>query len=66
MIYYGEIIIPAAEREQNEFDYSLRALKEYNPRKDFKYKKLKDDLVINAQNFYDGREMVINKFEDKI
>ena len=66
MIYYGEIIIPAAEREQNELNYSLRALKEYNPRKDFKYKKLKDDLVINAQNFYDGREMVINKFEDKI
>ena len=24
------------------------------------------DLVINAQNFYDGREMVINAFKDKI
>ena len=66
VIYYGEIIIPAVEREQGEFDYSLRALKEYNPRKVSKYKKLKDDLVINAQNFYDGREMVINAFEDKI
>ena len=44
----------------------LEILKKYKPRNDFKYKKLKDDLAINVQNFYDGREMIINAFKDKI
>ena len=66
VIYYGEIVIPAAEREQGEFNYLLEVLKEYNSRKDSKNKKLKDNLVINPQNFYDGREMIINAFKSKI
>ena len=37
----------------------------YKPTKDSN-KKLKDDLVINAKTFYDGREMVVNAFKDKI
>ena len=38
----------------------------YKPKKDSKYKKLQDDVLINAQNFYDGREMIINAFKDKM
>ena len=65
-IYYGEILIPGAEREQNNFDDMLEILKKYKPRKDSKYYKLKDDPLINIQNFYDGREMIINAFKNKI
>ena len=66
VIYYGDVIIPGAEREQNEFDDMLEIIKPYRPKKDSKYKKIKDDLVINAQKFYDRREMIINAFKDKI
>ena len=38
----------------------------YRLKKDSKCKKLKYDLVINAQNFYDGREVITNAFKDKI
>ena len=65
VIYYGDVIIPGAEREQNEFDDMLEIIKPYRPKKDSKYKKIKDDLVINAQKFYDRREMIINAFKDK-
>ena len=65
-IYYGEILIPGAEREKNNFDDMIRILKAYKPRKDSKYYKLKQDLLINAQNFYDGREMIIKAFKNKI
>ena len=41
-------------------------LKAYRPRKDSKYYKLKQDLLINAQNFYNGREMIVNAFKNKI
>ena len=30
------------------------------------YKKKKDDLLINVKNFYDGREMIVNVFKNKI
>ena len=39
VIYYGGVLIPGAEREQNEFDDMLEILKKYKPRKDSKYKK---------------------------
>ena len=66
IIYYGEILIPGAEREQNNFDDIIRILKAYRPRNNSKYYKLKQDLLINAQNFYDGREMIIEAFKNKI
>ena len=44
----------------------LEIFKKYKPRKDPKYKKVNNDLSINAQNFYDGREIIINAFQDKI
>ena len=65
-IYYGQILIPTAEREQDEFDDMLEILKNYKPRKNSKYYKLKDDLLINAQNFYDGKEMIIEAFKNKM
>ena len=65
-IYHGEILIPAAEREQDKFDDTLEILRSYKPRKNSKYYKLKDDLLINAQNFYDGRKMIIEAFKNKM
>ena len=46
-IYYGEILIPAVEREQDNFDGMFERLKDYKAKKGSKYSKLKDDLVIN-------------------
>ena len=43
-IYYGEILIPGAEREQSNFDDIIKILKAYRPRKSSKYYKLKQDL----------------------
>ena len=41
-------------------------LKKYKPRKNSKYNKLKEDFLINAKKFYDGREMIIKAFTDKL
>ena len=65
-ICYGENLIPGAEREQDNFDNMIKILKAYRPRRNSKYYKLKKDLLINAQNFYDGREMIIETFKNKI
>ena len=43
-----------------------KLLEKYEPRKDSKYKKLKEDLLINAKNFYDGREIILKAFRDKL
>ena len=43
----------------------LKILKRYKP-SNSKYKKIKTDRLINAQNFYDGREIIINAFKNKI
>ena len=48
-IYYGEILIPATEREQDNFDDMLKILKKYKPRKHSRYKKLKEDHLIDAR-----------------
>ena len=65
-IYFGQISIPAVEGEQDNFDNMIEILKVYRPKKDSKHYGLKQDLVINAQNFYDGREMIINAFKNKL
>ena len=65
VIYYRNLSIDEAERLQDEFDSVLSALKEYNPRKP-EYKTAKNNLEINAKNVYDGKEMIINAFKDKI
>ena len=63
-IYYRENLIAAAEREQDNFDDMIKILKDYKPKKSDNKKK-KDALVINAQNFYDGRKMIVNAFKSK-
>ena len=47
-IYYGEILIPVVEREQDNFDDMIEILKAYKPKKDSKYYALKQDLANNA------------------
>ena len=63
-IYYGEILISAAEREQDEFDYAYEEIKIYKANKP-EYKKKKTDLLVNAKNVYERREMIINAFKNK-
>ena len=65
-IYYGEILIPAAEKGQDDFDEMNKLLEKYKPRTSSKYNKLKQDLLINAKSVYNGREMIIISFKDKL
>ena len=64
--YYGEILIATAERQEDDFDDMTELLKNYRPRKNSKYYKLKDNFLINAQNFYDGRKMIIDAVKNKL
>ena len=50
-IYYGEILIPGAEREQESFDDITKILKAYKPTKNSKFYKLKQDLLIMHKIF---------------
>ena len=43
----------------------IKILKDYKPKKESNKNK-KDALVINAQNFYNEREMIVSAFENKI
>ena len=38
----------------------------YNPRKNSRYYELKQNLLVNATDFYDGREMVVKAFKNKL
>ena len=60
-IYFGEILIPAVEREENAFDHGIEELKKYRARGE-NYIQQRSDLLTNAPNVYDGREMIINGF----
>ena len=65
-IYYRNVTIEEAGKIQGEFDAIIGALKNYKPKRP-KYKENKEKLLINAQsNFYDGREMIINAFKNKV
>ena len=44
----------------------IKILKAYRPRRSSKYYKPKQDLLINSQNFYHGREMIIEAFKNNI
>ena len=50
---------------QEEFDDVIGALTIYNPKKT-KYIDGKKEILINAKKIYDGREMIINAFKNKI
>ena len=64
-IYYGKILIPGAEREQDEFYYKLEKLKNYDPNTEDNISK-KESFLNNTQKCYDGREIVINACKNKI
>ena len=64
-IYYRKISIDDAEGIQEEFKAILSALEGCNPRKP-EYITTKNNLLINAKHFYDGREEIINAFKNKI
>ena len=48
-----------------EFNVVLTAIEKYKPR-DSEYKNKKLKLLENVKRFYDGREMIINAFTNKI
>ena len=54
-----------AETKQNKFDAKLNALSRYFPR-NWKYIEAKNKLLDNAKNFYEGREKIIEGFNDGI
>ena len=64
-IYYRNISIDEKERIQDEYEAQLNALENYRPRNP-DYVKERKQLLNNAKEFYDGREMIINAFKDKI
>ena len=64
-IYYRNIRIEKAARIQEEYNATIAALDKYKPKK-LKYINDRRELLINGQNFYDGREMIIEAFKNKI
>ena len=53
------------ERKQDEFSAVISALKNYAPR-DNKYVEAKNKLLNNVENFYKGREKIIEGFKNEI
>ena len=64
-IYYRKITIEEDEAIQEEFDGVYGALEKYKPKKE-SYVGKRGKLLINAKNFYEGRQMIIDVFKDKI
>ena len=64
-IYFGDVLIPAVEREQDVFEKILENFKKYKPKTDSNVDD-KNKTLTSAQNLYDGREMIINAFKKKL
>ena len=64
-ICYRNLKIEDAERKQYEFTAVLDASEKYKPKKP-DYETARKNLLINAKNFYDGREMIIDTFKNKM
>ena len=58
--------IEEEERVQHEFDTALTAFKKKNNPKNPEYIKEKVNFLDSAKKFCDGRDMIINAFQDKI
>ena len=56
-IYYGDILIPAVEREQDVFDFKIEELKKYRRRTKANIED-KNTTLTCTEKFYDGREMM--------
>ena len=65
-LYYTKFTTEKAERTQDEFNDVNGALEKYKPKKNSKYVKPREKLLINTQNFYKGRQMIIDAFKNKI
>ena len=64
-IYDGDTAIPGAERDQIGFNKLLNQLRKYS-RRSPEYKINRESLLINAKNLYEGRQMIIDAFKNKI
>ena len=64
-IYYENMLITAVQREQIAFDEKLQKFKKYRPRTDANVS-AKANILKNAENLYEEREMIINAFKDKL
>ena len=64
-LYYRKITIDEAEHIQDEFNAMSSILSDYTPRGQ-KYIEVKNKLLDNARNFYEGREKIIEGFKDRI
>ena len=64
-LYYKKTTIDYVERKQDEITGVMGALKAYAPR-DNKYVKAKNKLVNNVENFYKGREKIIEGFKNGV
>ena len=64
-LYYKKSTIDYVERKQDEITGVMGALKAYAPR-DNKYVEAKNKLVNNVENFYKGREKIIEGFKNGV
>ena len=64
-LYYKKITIDYAERKQDKVTGVMGTLKAYAPR-DNKYVEAKNKLVNNVENFYKGREKIIEGFKNGV
>ena len=64
-LYYKNMSIDEAKKQQNEFDATPGALRIY-PAKDKKYIEVKNKLLNNAKKIYKGREEIIEGFKNGI
>ena len=64
-LYYKKIKIDDAEANQIQYDTVFYNLNKYSP-KNTKYSEAKNDLVKNVENFYEGRNKIIEGFKNNI
>ena len=64
-MYHRYLSIDKAERMQDAYEVQFSALKKYKP-KNFDYLTARKNLLNNAKKFFDGREIIINTFKNKI
>ena len=64
-IYISNLSLKTAEIKQNNMEQMIRTLKNYNGTSE-KYKTEKTSTLLNAKQFYKGREMILIAFENDI
>ena len=64
-LYYKKTTIDDIEEKQDEFSAVISVLKNYVPR-DNKYVEAKNKLLNDVENFYKGREKIIEGFKNEI